>query len=221
MKKKHLWLAVVSLILLQNYAFCQSKPNLEKWGMNMGLNLPNWAKVPTGVTVKTVRNYGFDLSLIRRISLVKRLKLGIGLGLSNINIHNNVFHWEFDSAGQVPSNVLLNKSDYRRNKISLTYLEIPIELSIRLGGEDKTTFRIAAGFNGGVLIDAHTKLVQMNTTVKVKDTRNFNSWRYGPTLRLTVGKIGLYGRYDLSSSFDAKNVPDYPVYTIGVVFSGS
>lgn len=231
MKKTGLFL--LCLLALQNYAFSQNP--FAKFTNNsmlmFGPTWSNWMEVPSGVKIKPARNIGFDIATVHRFGTGK-LGFVAGLGISAVNIHSNVREWKFDAAGNVMKSSFIDmdsvsggKKYYLRNKIALTYLEIPLELSFRMRSEEtdstnaKTGFKFAIGVRPGICIDAHTKLKTSEQIVKVKDFDNITSFRFGPTVRIGYGGFSLYGRYDLTSSFDGESVPAYSLYTVGLIIS--
>jgi hypothetical protein len=230
---KKIGLSLLYLLALQNYAFSQNP--LSKFTNNsmlmFGPTWNNWMEVPSAVKIKASRNIGFDVAAVHRFGSGK-LGLVAGLGISAVNIHSNVRQWTFDVAGNVPKSAFIDmdsvsggKKFYSRNKIALTYLEVPLELNFRIRGQDtdstnaKTGFKFAIGVRPGICIDAHTKLKTTDQIVKIKDFDNIARFRFGPTVRIGYGGFSLYGRYDLTSSFEADKVPVYALYTVGLVIS--
>jgi hypothetical protein len=227
-------LILLSLLALQNYAFSQNP--LERLTGNsklmFGPTWSNWIEVPSAVEVKPARNIGFDVAAIQRFG-EGTVGFNAGLGISAVNIHSNIFPWQFDGDGNVDSIGIVDmdkkvdgKNFVLKNKLALTYLEVPLELSIRTRkGEDtdstnaKTRFKFAIGWRTGICIDAHVKQKTRDYTWKIKDFDNITMLRYGPTIRIGYGAISLYGRYDLSSSFQGEKVPAYTLYTVGVMIS--
>lgn len=233
MKKTGLFL--LGLMALQNYAFSQNPMSGigKHFTLMFGPTWSNWIEVPEQVEMKPGRNIGLDVAALHRFG-EGTVGLTAGLGISSINIHSNVWPWGFDANGNVDSLALLDmdrqvagKAFVRTNKISLTYLEVPLELSIvQRKGEDtdstnqKTGFKLAIGWRTGVCIDAHMTQRTQDYTWKFKDFDNITMLRYGPTVRIGYGGFSLYGRYDLSSSFEGEKVPAFTLYTVGLMVSG-
>jgi hypothetical protein len=226
-------LILLCLFALQNYAFSQNPlSRLTNNSLLMfGPTWSNWTEVPSNVKIKAARNIGFDVAAVHRFG---KGKLGFvaGLGISAVNIHSNVVQWGFNAGGNVPDSNLVdmdrvvNGEKYNtRNKIALTYLEIPLEINFRVRGQNtdstnaKTGFKFAIGVRPGICIDAHTKLKTTERITKIKDFDNIARFRLGPTVRIGYGGFSIYGRYDLTSSFEGANVPAYSLYTVGVVIS--
>lgn len=182
-----------------------------------------WQEYPAEIQMKPGRNIGFDIAATKRFKLgTDLLGLHAGLGLSMVNIHSNINPWLFvDSTGGVdPAGI--DRRVYKRNKIALTYLEVPLELAFATKRDSSSGagFKIALGWRTGFCIDAHTKLVTEDYKEKRKDFDNINRLRYGPTARIGYGNFSLYGRYDMSSTFSADKAPDYNLLTVGLIFSG-
>jgi hypothetical protein len=232
---KKILLVLLCAAAVQNYAFSQNVLGLlsKNSKLMFGPTWSNWAEVPAGVEVKPARNIGFDIAATHRFG---KGTFGFitGLGISSINIHSNIKPWWYDSSWSSNSIFYLKmdsvrdgKKYYQTNKIALTYLEIPLEISMVLKeGEDtdstnsKTGFKLAIGFRPGICIDAHTTERNQDFTRKFKDFDNIVIFRYGPTIRVGYGNFSLYGRYDLNSTFEGEKVPKYSVYTVGLIISG-
>jgi hypothetical protein len=155
-----------------------------------------------------------------RIKLAKSNSLGLqfGLGLSNFNLANKVAKWNSKSDSSVPIAAFTSKDDYRRNKLALTYLDVPIELSLK----SKKGLKFTLGFSAGVLINAHTKTVAVKApfdTDKHRYRDVFNDFRYGPEIRLGYKKLSLYARYDLNSSLANASDTDFRLMAVGIMFS--
>ncbi len=213
---------------LQNYAFSQGIGDaLKRSSIQIGPTFSNWHNYnDSKIEMRPERNRGIDVALTHRFKFGQKGTFGIntGLAISNVNIHTNFRTWEFDEDGNVLGNhILMDKSKYIKNKLSLTYLEVPVELSLATKRGDssaKAGFKFAIGWRTGFCIDAHTKFKDEDAISKRKDFDNINRLRYGPTVRIGYGMFSIYGRYDLSSTFKATNVPNYNLYSLGIIFSG-
>lgn len=121
--------------------------------------------------------------------------------------------------------------DFKKNKIALNYLEVPIELRMRTNPDKKgNSFKVAIGFKGGWLFDAHSKKkydvdrISSNGTItkKVKEQNfeNLFNFRYGPTFRIGYSSINVIAYYGLSGIFEDGKGPEVTPFSLGISFNG-
>ena len=113
------------------------------------------------------------------------------------------------------------KADWKRSKINLVYLDIPVEFKYR----SEKGFKLVVGFKVGYLIDSKQKYIgnrpedYRNVHVKTKNLNRTQDWTYGPTLRVGFKWVSIYGYYQLSDVFDRGFGPElYPI-SIGLTIS--
>ena len=174
------------------------KGDVEFRGFNPGVNVYAMRTFPIGKT-----NFAFAG--------------GLGLGMHNIYSNSTL---QVDSAGvsflrEIPEKAANGKNiDYKKSKISLTYVDLPVELRFKTEGG----FRISAGFKVGYLINAHTKykgddlIDGSKTKIKVGRLPNIQSWRYGPSFQIGYKWVNLMAFYSISTVFEDKQGPAiYPI----------
>jgi hypothetical protein len=164
---------------------------------------------------------------------------GIGMGTSNF-FHESFLVVESDTnaTGDLPgvpafgdtyASPFPNNLDYKKNKLSLTYIDIPLELRFKTNPNERgNRFKVAVGFKGGLVIASHTKYVGTDTRpgalegstdfVKYKEhrIRNIQSFRYGVTGRLGYGSVNVHAFYGLSDIFDDGQGPTGNALEIGI-----
>jgi hypothetical protein len=159
------------------------------------------------------------------------ISLAIGVGFSSFNIHSR----SAIGTDAIGSNFFFKLPDsvsISRNKISLNYLELPLELRFRTRPNTKNqSFKIALGFKAGYLIQSHTKYkgddlaTPIDDKIKVKtfNIDNMSPWRYGVTARIGYGMFNLYGFYSLQGLFNepkvSKGQPNPQGLTIGIAIT--
>jgi hypothetical protein len=128
-----------------------------------------------------------------------------------------------DSTGKsnlIPFNTLYPNLDYKKNKMTLTYLDIPFEFIYKT----RSNLRFSAGFKVGFLLQSHTKyrgddyLNGNKNELKVKffRLRNIDDYRFGVTARIGWKWINAFGYYSLSKIFNKNQGPDlYPI-SVGI-----
>jgi hypothetical protein len=145
-----------------------------------------------------------------------------GIGIGSHNLYSDAFAVEDTNnvSALVPISSLHPGTNYKKNKISYTYFDIPLEFRLRT----KKDIRASLGFKFGFLIDSHTKYrgddylydSGNNLFVKFKDVPNIESFRYGITGRIGWKFINLTGFYSLTNLFTKNKGPEtYPV-SIGI-----
>ena len=174
--------------------------------------LNNWLEVPDGIEVRTY-SLGFDISYLWDIRFgTSNFSFAPGVGFSSHNVHHNGQFLEVDSAGSSFTDLqpFPSSYSYKKNKLSMNYLEVPLELRFRTNGYNP--FRLTAGFKIGVLVDAHTKTKDDDGTHKFKPLPNTLPYRYGVFGRIGYSWFNIVGFYSLTNVFeDGKGVELTPI----------
>lgn len=167
--------------------------------------------IPEGTNVRNY-NPSFVTSIMLDMPIGNSpLSFGAGLGLQTHNIHSNAKISE-KANGNTEFEPLHDSLNYSKNKLSLSYLELPVELRLRLGADNSYT--LALGFKAGYLIESHIKYkgdnyLENNVTTKNKEVKikeysipNVNKFRYTATARIGLKNITLFGHYNLKPVFE-------------------
>jgi len=201
------------------------------------LNWNTWLNTPDVFNVQA-KSRGFNFYFYYDLQLgTDNVALAPGIGLSNSNIFHESFlavNADSNATAYGVTEVLPfpDGLDYKKNKISLTYVEVPVELRIRTNPNDKgKRFKIAAGFKAGLLINSHTKYVGDDTRpgaypanteyVKYKESRilNVQSFRYGVTGRVGYGAVNVHAFYGLTDVFEDGLGPTANALEVGISFN--
>lgn len=145
-----------------------------------------------------------------------------GIGLGSHNYYSDAFVVEDSNnvSGLQQINSLYPGTNYKRNKINLTYVDIPLEFRFRT----KSEFRASLGFKFGFLIDSHSKYrgddyLSGSTNelhVKFKNIPNIETFRYGVTTRIGWKFVNITAYYSLTGLFKNNKGPDmYPI-SVGI-----
>jgi hypothetical protein len=134
---------------------------------------------------------------------------GIGLGMERYKF-NNGRTLGYDNDGDLE---MVTVSGVRKSQLITNYLDIPVELRFSTNPDDPArSFRVAAGFKAGLLLDSFTKIKykEDGEVKKLKDKQDFNlnPFRYGVTLRVGAGNFNVWGYYSLSPLFESKKGPN-------------
>ncbi|MFT7588081.1 MAG: hypothetical protein ACI959_000287 [Limisphaerales bacterium] len=203
----------------------------------MELNWNRWLNTPDSFNVQN-KSRGFNFYFFYDIAIGgENVAIAPGIGISNSNIfHDSFLGQDTDSLSATFEQTLVDpfseSLDFKKNKISLTYLEIPIEVRFRTNANDKgQRFKIGLGFKGGLLINSHSKYVGDDTRagalpnnpdfVKYKEHKipNLRTFRYGATARVGYGSVNLHAYYGVSTVFETDKGPEANSLEIGISFN--
>lgn len=148
---------------------------------------------------------------------------GAGISASNIYLKNQqvTLSDTFAYVRFIPETI-----DYKKYKLTTTYLEAPFELRYFGNKENRNKgFKAAVGLKVGALISSHTKgkRTYLNKPIidKVSTKRYVESIRYSATLRLGYGNFSLYGQYSIGNLFKVGSGPEnVRPYQIGLSING-
>ncbi|GAA4847676.1 outer membrane beta-barrel protein [Algivirga pacifica] len=123
-------------------------------------------------------------------------------------------------------NVILNIndqfdiSDFKKSKLAVNYIDIPLELHYR-SNPGINSFLLGIGIKGGVRFNTHTK-IKLETDnddlvlQKVYDDFNVRRFRLGAMARIGYGRFHVFGYYGLVPLFTEKafegNNNDHPIF---------
>lgn len=183
--------------------------NMDQWVENIpGVELKNWS--PGGniyyMADYIVKNSGFSIAV------------GFGLGSTNFNTNSRPVA-ALDAATQLPITELTPLApthEYKKNKMSFNYLEVPLELRLRT--RRRNTWRFYPGFKAGYMVNFHTKLKDDLGKFKEYNTRFIRKYRFGPTIRMGIGKINFTAFYSLTHLFEDGRGPVITPFTFGYTF---
>ena len=192
----------------------------------MGFYDDIWQSEQAGISFSGF-NRGASIYFMREKTF-KKQKFGIaaGIGFGSHNLYSDgLLTNEFDNTGKPTGNIIFNKIpdsiDYKTNKLSVTYLDIPIEIRFH----PKEKIKVAAGFKAGILVNSHLKYTGKdlsgsgddvkNKSLKVKNTETL---RYGITGRIGYKEFSISFFYSLSNVFESGKGPElYPI-SIGLTY---
>jgi hypothetical protein len=225
---KRIVLSSIIGIIFISTAFSQvvTESTIRKFNIGIGAFTDIWQGQPPEMSTRTINQgaqvFGMYNYQIKESAVY--LAGGIGMGMHNLYSNTYIPDIKADSISfeKIPDGV-----SYKKSKISLTYVDVPIEFRIRT----KKYFRIAFGFKVGFLINSHTKykgnrfhfdkdglLVsdRVNVVEKERDIKQIETWRYGPTFRIGYKWFNITVYYQLSQIFKVDKGPKlYPI-SIGI-----
>ncbi|RAJ01645.1 outer membrane protein with beta-barrel domain [Chitinophaga skermanii] len=187
------------------------------------LSYDGWASTPTDVNTKGLSR-GFNMYFMYDFPIKKTnlsVAAGLGVGSSNVFLRNQ----KIDMQNTSSTVKFVATDEYKKYKVSTTYLDIPLELRYYSDKENANKgFKAALGVKVGTLLNAHTKgknsLGGDRNIIKEQNKRYFNSWRYAGTARIGYGPVGLFGTYSFSKLFKDNSGLDITPYSVGIYLSG-
>lgn len=125
------------------------------------------------------------------------LSVAFGAGFSTHDVHTNgkiIYSIDGKYTSFEPITTKFNT-----NKLSLNYIEVPVELRIRTRGNHN--FKLSIGVKGGYAYNVHTKFEDADGKIKVYKIKNINPWRYGAVFRIGYDRYNIQAFYALSELF--------------------
>jgi hypothetical protein len=203
-----------------------NESTIRKFNIGVGVFTDIWQGQPDNMNTRTINQGAQVFGMYTYRVNESSFYLAGGLGMGMHNLYSNTYIQDIKADTIVFSNIPDGVS-YKKSKISLTYIDLPIEFRIKTN----KGFRIALGFKVGYLINSHTKykgqrfLVTdddetisdgVNVTDKERDISKMELWRYGPTFRVGYKWFNVTAYYQLSKLFIPGKGPQlYPI-SIGV-----
>ena len=161
-----------------------------------------------------------------------RFSIAAGIGIGSSNIYFKKMNVLIGSSNkELPFVITDSTNNYKKYKLSTTFLEVPIEF--RFSSKPETpgkSVKVALGVKLGTMLNAHTKgkilrdstgKTIFNSIDKVSDRSYFNSTRIAGTVRIGYGNFSLFGAYNFSSMFkDGVAAADVKLLQVGLTISG-
>ncbi len=220
--KKTIFLFILVLFGLQGFSQDIDESTRKKFSIVFDIFTDIWVKVPDNVDVRTINQGVNVLGLYDYRINHSNFSFAFGAGLGSHNFFSDCFS-VVDSVGNsnlVKISTLYPGNSYKKNKISFSYIDIPLEFRLRT----KNEFRASLGFKFGLLVNSHTKYKgddyifngNDQIQVKFKDVYNIEKFRYGITARVGWKFVNFMGFYSLSGLFKKDKGPDlYPI-SVGI-----
>ena len=198
------------------------------------LSSDHWTNMPDSIKS---HQKGFSRGFNAYIMLDKPFKsnpkysLGIGVGISTSNIAFKNMNVDVKApAVTLPFTQTDSSNHFKKYKLSLGFLEIPVELRFSSNPlENGKSFKFALGAKVGTLINVHTKATDLEdknnkiiNTYKEKENnkRFFNTTRLSGTARIGYGIFSIFGSYQIGNVLKDVAGPPMKAYQIGLTISG-
>jgi len=145
---------------------------------------------------------GMLIGYIRDIPLNEQRNFGLGLGINyNIgHVYQNIAIRTLDD-GSTDIQRMKN-NEYLRNKFSVSYVEVPLEIRYRTSTIDKHSFfRAYLGFKIGYKLRSYSKIKTKLTEISYYNQPEFRDWKYGIYLNIGYSSWNFHIDYTLSKIF--------------------
>lgn len=163
---------------------------------------------------------GFNFAEVKFKIVPKYVGLTTGLGIqwNKYGLKNNYnLAYNSDSIyGQAEP--LIN---YRKNRLSATYLQVPLLLEFKTHPSTRKAFHFAFGVIGAYKMGSNLKQEYefngFETEGKIKGHYQLNPFHLYGTVRLGYGKhFNVFANYGFTSVFESKKGPDLRPFTVGI-----
>jgi hypothetical protein len=165
------------------------------------------------------RSFGFDFMFQGADLFNKRLFISPGFG-----VNWNGYKFEENITVSTGGDTTIFATDtvriFDKYKLRATYVQVPLMLGVRLGDLSNKPFIIEGGVIGGFNIGSlvKQKYVADGTAFKdkISDDFNINPFKLEVVARLSIGELGLYGKYAVTTMFEAGKTQAVQPFSIGL-----
>ncbi len=185
-----------------------------------------WQNAPDYMKIRTI-NQGTDICIMYNTPFGKsNFSFSAGLSIGSHNLYSDAIP-EIDTTNKTIFSPIADSIDYSKNKLTVAYLDIPVEFRFKIKNKNDKSFKIALGFKAGRLINSYTKYrgddylfgTDKKLNVKFQDIKNINLYRYGITGKIGYEWINIMVYYSLTNLFEKDKGPEmYPI-SVGISFA--
>lgn len=166
-----------------------------------GITYNTLLKRPSGISQNKFTpsfSFGFLRDMPVNINRTKSIAAGIGYSMNNYN--QNILISETN--GIITYNQTSSLTSYDSNKLTLHYLDIPVEFRWRTSTPDSHKFwRIYTGFKFSYLVHNKSKYVDSQITNVVNGNSDLNKFQYGTYLSVGYNTVNFNVYYGLNPIF--------------------
>ncbi|WP_139134283.1 porin family protein [Crocinitomix algicola] len=179
----------------------------------------DWIGDPNNVATKFY-SLGHNLNLMFDIPFSKKSRMGIaiGLGYSHFSIrHDGEFNFLKELGTENKFSHLSPYGGVNRwiNRTVFNFVEIPFELRFR-SRKERGKLKFYPGFKAGFMVENYTKWRIEQYEYKEFNFPDLNRIHYGPTLRIGIDNIFLFGYYDMTYLFTNPNSNQLQLISAGI-----
>ncbi|MBS1620347.1 MAG: outer membrane beta-barrel protein [Bacteroidetes bacterium] len=230
-------LFVVSIFAQENPPVKKKKSNFDLSGrandhFMIQLGSYGWPGIPDSIKTK-----GFSKSINAYFlfdfpfKTNPRFSVAVGAGFGGDMIYfDKTYVGIKDNSSTIPFTNQSDTSHFKKNKLSMTWIEAPVELRYTFDPEHNgKSLKLALGVKVGALLNAHTRNKDFvnksggmiyQYTQKESSKKFFNGNRVSITARAGMGHFSLFYTYQVSSLFKENRGPDVNPFSFGLNISG-
>lgn len=163
---------------------------------------------------------GHNINLMFDIPFSSKSRMGIaiGLGYSHFSVrHDGELNFMDDpnSTGQYTWLAPYTGPSRWINRTVFNLVEVPFEIRFRARRE-RGKFKFYPGFKAGFIVENYHKWRIGRDEFKELNFPDLNRIHYGPTVRLGVDNIMLFGYYDMTYLFTNANSNKLQLFSVGI-----
>lgn len=211
---------------IENYS-----SNFKNWsgielGVNGFLDYKNRLNTPDSgafLELDYAKSFQFGLNLLEKDFHIYKnyinLVTGLGFDFNHYAFKNNVTlnaDTSFLSASKDPV-------EYKKNKLNVTYLKVPLMLEINTSKNSENNFHIAGGIEFAYRIHSVTKqkydLKDKHYSGKQRDDYNLAPFLYSAVARIGYNNFSVFANYGLNRLFTKDKGPQAYPFTVGLTIS--
>jgi hypothetical protein len=184
-----------------------------------------WSGLPDGMSTQVI-NRGFGFDYLQEWPLgTSNFSAAAGVGFMFHNLYSDHIYFDPERSGShdfLPVSEIYS-NEYSTNKLSLNYLNVPLEIRFRTRNAQRT-FRIHAGVKAGLLIDAHTKFTGeydsggRDVKIKEKKLENIENFLVGFHARIGYGRVNVNTFIPLTNVFSNNSAQPASFMSVGLSF---
>lgn len=201
-------------------AFTQkiSETTIKRFSVGVDIHQDFWLNKPEDMDVRGINQGGgaFGMYNFQFGKSNFSFAIGLGIGVHNLFSNTTIADIKADTIKFIP---IPDTVDYKKSKLGLTYLDIPVEFRLKT---DKKV-RICLGFKIGYLLDAKTKYKGdredgLEVIIKERPVKNVERWQFGPVIRVGYDWFNVMAYYSVTQIFRKGKGPDVSPISVGITF---
>lgn len=205
------------------------KKNFKHWnGIEIGVNgmidYKNNINLPPGANFLELdysKSLQFGLNLFEKNFHVYKnyvnIVTGLGFDFNHYAFQNNI---TLNGDTTYLSAITDSTIDYKKNKLNITYIKIPLMLEFNTSKNPNKNLHIAVGAEFAYRIHAVTKQKyeanDKHYKIRQRDDFNLEPFRYSAVARIGYNKVTIFANYGLNRLFKKDKGPQVYPFTIGV-----
>ena len=229
MKKIPILLIIAVLFGQLSYSQGISESIKKKFTVGVDVFTDIWQGAPDDIDLRTIHQGATAFGMFNFQLGEGLTSFSVGLGIRNHNMYSNS-RIDNIKADTIHFTAVPNDVVYKKSKVNLVYLDLPVEFKIRF----ESGFKLTVGFKAGWSIDSKEKYKgdryeeyhgsqfngqRVGVMEKTKDIRHVETFSYGPTFRIGYKFVSLYGYYQISDVFKRNLGPAMHPISIGLTIT--